>query len=77
MPSRKHKPSSPLLARLFAFTITFGILFSLQSNAGATGNDTPIRIAILPCTDIVKTYTQAQPLRVYLQKILHRQIEIL
>ncbi len=75
MPIRKHKPSSAINRYIFSLTLLFTV-FAFPWNATATETTPPIRIAIMPCTDIVKTFTQFQPLRTYLQQQTHRQIEI-
>lgn len=78
MLNRKQKPSFSSGTRLFTLAVTLCLVFAFKLNASSAAEPVPpIRIAILPCTDIVKTFTQAQPLRAYLQKHLHRPIEIL
>ena len=76
MPNRETPSPHPSNAYLLAFVLFLLAAFISAANVATAGNTPKIRIAILPCTDIVKTFNNAQPLRTYLEQQTHRQLEI-
>ena len=76
MQPRKQKTSLSLGLRLLCLTLLLLASVASTGSAGSTEPVAKIRIAILPCTDIVKIFARAQPLRAYLEQQTHRQIEI-
>jgi len=78
MHTRKHKSSLTTITHLVSITTLIILNICTARAHAATTKEAPhIRIAILPCADIVKTYTKYQPLKIYLQQYLHQKIEIL
>lgn len=77
MQNWEHKTSFTSGARLLGLALVLLTTLVSQTNAGETERTSTIRIAILPCNDIVKTFTKYQPLQTYLQQHLHRKIELL
>ncbi len=77
MQSGKHKTSSSTNALLRTLACILLTLCVSAKSVVATESTATIRIAILPCSEIVKTYIQAQPLQTYLSHQLNRQIEII
>ncbi len=75
---RNRATPSTHLSNVYLLAIAiFSLIASVSAtDVAAAGSATTIRIAILPCTDIVKTFNNAQPLRAYLEQQTHRQFEI-
>ncbi|MDH3393699.1 MAG: phosphate/phosphite/phosphonate ABC transporter substrate-binding protein [Desulfobulbaceae bacterium] len=77
MKLRKHQTSFTFGTCLLGLTLLLATAFTPQAGAETLRNGSKIRIAILPCTDIAKAFTNYQPLRNYLQLRLQREVEIL
>lgn len=59
------------------FAVILAVILITSGNVVASEANPKIRIAILPCTDIVKTFIKYQPLQKYLEHELGRKVEIL
>ncbi len=57
----------PALATLF-------LLFFLIQTGQAAGKPQPVRIAITPCTDIIKTFKEYAPLAAYLERQIRQPV---
>ncbi|MDG4475549.1 phosphate/phosphite/phosphonate ABC transporter substrate-binding protein [Thiovibrio frasassiensis] len=53
------------------------LLLSLSQTGEAADKPRPIQIAITPCTDILKTFKEYQPLAAYLQRQLRQPVKLI
>ncbi|MDH5299425.1 MAG: phosphate/phosphite/phosphonate ABC transporter substrate-binding protein, partial [Desulfobulbaceae bacterium] len=68
-------PPAPRLPLLAVLAVLLTALL-LPGTAAATGPE-PLRIAILPCSEVTQTFNKFQPLAAYLAKALSRPVVIL
>lgn len=55
---------------------TLLLLLSLAQTGQAAGKPRPVQIAITPCTEILKTFKEYQPLAAYLARQLHQPVKL-
>lgn len=65
----------PLEGPLFLVTILL-LFFCLAPPGQAADKPQPVRIAITPCTDILKTFKEYQPLAAYLEQRIQRAVAL-
>jgi len=70
-PDQRH--AGRLAVALLAIPL---LSFLLSAGIARAAAPTPIRITILPCTEVIKTFTIFQPLTSYLKKKLNREIHL-
>ena len=61
---------------LLRILTTLLLLLSLAQTGQAAGKPRPVQIAITPCTEILKTFKEDQPLAAYLERQLHQPVKL-
>ena len=61
---------------LLRILTTLLLLLSLAQTGQAAGKPRPVQIAITPCTEILKTFKEYQPLAAYLERQLHQPVKL-
>ena len=62
---------------LLRILTTLLLLLSLAQTGQAAGKPRPVQIAITPCTEILKTFKEYQPLAAYLERQLHQPVKLI
>ena len=57
--------------------LTLLLLLSLAQTGEAANKPRPVQIAITPCTEILKTFQEYQPLAAYLERQLHQPVKLI
>lgn len=71
-----HIRCLPAKGLQFLFLTTILLLLCLARTGGAADKPQPVKIAITPCTEVIKTFKEYQPLAAYLEQQIRQPVTL-